>query len=221
MPYQLSQTPTLEAVATGDEAALAQDLNARVEEAVKCALQSPEVAEAIQTQTLAADRLARLRVAERVLNRQAKEARERSQALMQSVLDTLVESASGGEAGSIEVKAVMQAAASEDRIRYLGRAIERLAEHQIPLAEITSMREEAHALEAQSRVLERIAQERAEKVLGQIRAAVSEEMVLPVDLSKGVAGALLARAGGLKSRAVQISKQADEAERIYQERCQA
>lgn len=221
MSYQLSQTPTLEAVATGDEAALAQDLNARVEEAVNQALQSPEVAEAIQAQADAAGRLARLRVAERVLNRQSKEARERSQALLQSVLDTLVETASTGEAASVEVKVILRAAAAEDRIRYMGRAIERLAEHQIPLAEIASMREEAHALEAQSRALERIAQQRAEKVLGQIRAAVSEEMVLPVDLSKGVAGALLARAAGLKARAVQISKQADDAERIYQERYEA
>lgn len=221
MPYQLSQTPTLEAVATGDEAALAQDLSARVEEAVKQALQTAEVARAIEAQAQAAGRLARLRVAERVLNQQSKEARERAQALLQQVMDTLVETASKGAAGSIEVKAVMQAAAAEDRIRYMSRAIERLAEHQIPLAEIASQRDEAHALEAQSRALERIAQERAERVLEQMRAAVSEEMVLPVDLSKGVAGALLARAAELKSRAVRISQQADEAERIYQQRRRA
>ena len=36
--------------------------------------------------------------------------------------------------------------------------------------------EEAHALEAMARALERIAQERAEKVLEQLRGAVSEEM---------------------------------------------
>ena len=57
-----------------------------------------------------------------------------------------------------------------------------------------------------------------EKVLQQIRGAVSEEMVLPVDMSKGVAGALLARAAGLKRLAVQVSNNADRIERAYQDR---
>ena len=93
-----------------------------------------------------------------------------------------------------------------------------LAEHTIPLAHISSLREEAHSLAAQSRAFEAIAQERAEKVLGQIRAAVSDEMVLPVDMSKGVAGALLTRAKELKGRAVQLSTEADGLERKYQDR---
>lgn len=221
MSYQLSQTPTLEAVASADEALLAQDLQARVEEAVKLAEGSPEVTAALEAQAYAAERLTKLRTAERELNQQSKQARERAAALGQAVLDALVEAAGSGEGGPVEPKKLGQLAFVEDQVRFLGRAIERLAEHQIPLAEIGGMQEEAHALLAQSRALERIAQERAEKVLGQIRAAVSEEMVLPVDLSKGVAGALLVRAAALKSRAVRISKQADEMERAYQERYEA
>jgi hypothetical protein len=221
MSYQLSQTPTLEAVASGDEALLARDLQARVDEAVKQAESAPEVAAALESQAAAAARLARLRTAERELNQQSKQTRERAGALGQAVLDALVEAAGAGESGPVEAEKLGQLAAVEDQVRFMGRAIERLAEHQIPLAEIGGMQEEAHALLAQSRALERIAQERAEKVLGQIRAAVSEEMVLPVDLSKGVAGALLARAAALKSRAVRISKQADELGRAYQERYEA
>ena len=211
----------LEAVATGDEALLAQDLQARVEDAVKEAGSSPEVAEAVAAQAAAAERLAKLRVAERELNRQSKEARERAGVLGQAVLDALVEAASSGAHGAVDLKTFARAAAVEDQIRFTGRAIERLAEHQIPLAEIGSMREEAHALLAESRALERLAQERAEKVLGQIRAAVSEEMVLPVDMSKGVAGALIARAAALKSRAVRMSEQAGRMEQAYQERYEA
>ena len=52
-------------------------------------------------------------------------------------------------------------------------------------------------------------------MLEQLRGAVSEEMVLPVDMSKGVAGALLARAAGLKRLAVQVSENADRIERGY------
>ena len=218
MPYHLSQTPMLEAVANGDEALLAQDLQARAEEAAAQAAAAPEVEEALAAQAAAAELLARLRTAERVLNQQSKEARERAAALGQAVVDALVEGASGCEDQRFNAKKLEQAVALEDQIRFTGRAIERLAERQIPLAEIGSMREEAHALLAQSRSLERLAQERAEKVLGQIREAVSDEMVLPVDMSKGVAGALLARATALKSRAVHISQQAEDLERAYQER---
>ena len=46
-------------------------------------------------------------------------------------------------------------------------------------------------------------------------------MVLPVDLAKGVAGALLARAADLKNRAVRVSQQANQMERVYQERYEA
>jgi len=211
----------LEAVATGDEALLAQDLQARVEDAVKEAGSTAEVAGAVAAQAAAAERLTRLRVAERELNRQSKAARERAATLGQAVLDALVDAASSGSDGAVDLKTFARAAVVEDQIRFTGRAIERLAEHQIPLAEIDSMREEAHALLAESRALERMAQERAEKVLGHIRAAVSDEMVLPVDMSKGVAGALLARASTLKSRAVRISEQAGQMERVYQERYEA
>ena len=103
----------------------------------------------------------------------------------------------------------------EHQIRYAGRAIERVAEHLIPLAQIPNLREEAHALEARARALEGIAQERAEKLLGQIREAVSGEIVLPVDLSKGVSGALLARAKEMRGRAVQLAREADERELTY------
>ena len=44
------------------------------------------------------------------------------------------------------------------------------------------------------------------------------QMVLPVDMSKGVAGAILARAKELKRRAVQLSTEADGLERKYQDR---
>jgi len=44
---------------------------------------------------------------------------------------------------------------------------------------------------------------------------VSEEMVLPVDMSKGVAGALLAHASGLKRLAVQQAENADRIEKAY------
>ena len=93
--------------------------------------------------------------------------------------------------------------------------LERLVEHVIPLAQIAYLRGDSHELLTRARAIEAIAQERAERVLSQLREAVSEEMVLPVDMSKGVAGALLAHAGGLKKLAVQQAENADRIEKAY------
>ena len=216
MSFQLSQTPTLEAVASDDEQILAKDMQARVAEAIRQAEAIPEVAAAIEGSRSAAAQLSRLRAAERALHQIAKESREKLDEAGQAALDALVEMAASG--AKPDWSQAGQAAIMENQIRFAGRAIERLAEHTLPLAQIGSLREEAHSLEAQARALEGIAQERAEKVLGQIRAAVSDEMVLPVDMSKGVAGALLGQAKELKARAVQLSSEADGWERKYQDR---
>lgn len=213
MSFYLAETPTLEAVATEDEQALAEDLQARVSEALQQAESEASVREAAGAQRQAQDRLDGLRAAERALNRHAKDARERIVKTSENALENLVEAAAAGK--KLEFKKLDEVTAGEAQIRTLGQAIERLAEHLIPRAQIASLREEAHALEAMARALERIAQQRAEKVLEQLRGAVSEEMVLPVDMSKGVAGALLARAAGLKRLAVQVSDNADRIQRAY------
>lgn len=212
----MAETPTLSAVATEDEQLLAQDLNARVEEGVQHAEAQPEVIEAAAAEQHAHNRLDRLRAAERTLSRHAKESRERVAELSEKSLEILVEAAACGK--KLEFKKLDEMAAGEAQVRTLGQAIERLTEHLVPLAQMVSLREEAHALEARARALERIAQDRAEKVLAQLRGAVTDEVVLPVDMSKGVAGALLARAAGLKRCAVQISENADRMERAYQDR---
>jgi hypothetical protein len=216
MSFELSQTPTLEAVANSDEELLAQDMQARVAEATEHAEAMPGVASSMEGASKAAAQLARLRGAERALHQIAKEARERLEQAGRAALDALVEMAASGD--TMDWTKATEAAAIESQIRYTGRAIERLAEHTIPLAQISGLREEAHSLEAQARAFEAIAQERAEKVLGQIRAAVSDEMVLPVDMSKGVAGALLTRAKDLKARAVQLATEADGLEKKYESR---
>lgn len=213
MSFYLAETPTLEAVATEDERVLTQDLQARVAEAVQQADSQAPVSDAVSAYQRAQDRLGRLQAAERALNQYAKESRERVAETSENALEALVETAASGK--KLEFKKLGELALGESQIRVLAKAVERLTEHLIPGAQIASLREEAHALQARARALERIAQERAEKVLEQLRGAVSEEMVLPVDMSKGVAGALLARAAGLKRLAVQISENADRIERSY------
>jgi hypothetical protein len=216
MSFDLARTPTLEAVATNDEQALAEDLHKRVDEAVAAADANEEVAEACEAHLQAENRLTRLRKGERALTLYARESRDQMAAAEGAAMDAMIEWASAGK--KIDFRKLDALAGIEHQNKLATRAIERMVEHMIPLAQIASLRAESHALIAKARAVEQIAQERAEKVLGVLRDAVSEEMVLPVDMSKGVAGALIAHAAALRRCAVQISESADEIERGYQKR---
>jgi hypothetical protein len=216
MSFDLAQTPTLEAVSTADEGLLVHDLQARIDDSLRQAVESQDVTAAMEAQRVAMEELARLRKAERTLSAYSKESRERAALKARAVLDAIIESAA--EAGKPEFTRLSEVATIENQNRYAVRAIERMVEHLIPLAQIASLREESHALMTKARVVERIAQERAEKVLGKMRDAVSDEIVLPVDMSKGVAGALITYASELKRCAVQISQNADDLRRSYERR---
>jgi hypothetical protein len=218
--FDIARTPTLEAVATADEQALAQDMQIRVAELLKTAETEAEVIEAIESQRASTKRLEKLQTSQRVLNKFAKDARERLAKSNRVAVETAIESASNpqGKASKLEFGKLTELIASEYHDRLSSRALEHLAEHLIPLAQIANIRAESHAMIAHGRAIERMAQDRAEKLLTRMHDAVTEEMVLPVDLSKGVVGALLAHADGLKRRAIQISINADEFERALSAR---
>ena len=211
MDFDLARTPTLQAVATADERRLVEDLQQRVDAAARETDEIPEVAAAAEAHHRAEQHLAQLQRAERALNAAAKEAGEKLVALRESALDGMIRCAGNGE--KLDYKTLNELSALETRARYATRAIERLVERLIPCAQLVRLREESHAAMTKARALEQRAQERAEKLLGQLRDAVSEEVVLPVDLSKGVAGALLAQASEYKRRAVQLSEHADGLEK--------
>jgi hypothetical protein len=210
--FHVSETPTLHFVATDDEQRLSLDLQARVDESLRQADEQPEVMAAVEATRIAGDRLQQMKKAERTLHQYARESNSEMAAVADKTLGGIIESAAEGKPAFTKVGDLM---AIEARIRYTGRALERLVEHLIPLAQIAHLRKDSHELLTRAKAVENIAQERAERVLGQLREAVSEEMVLPVDMSKGVAGALLAHAGGLKKLAVQQAENADRIEKSY------
>jgi hypothetical protein len=102
MSFELSQTPTLEAVATGDEELLAQDMQTKVAEATKQAEALPDVASAMEDSRKVAALLAKLRGAERALHQVAKDGRERLDRVGQAALDALVESAASGKQAGLD-----------------------------------------------------------------------------------------------------------------------
>ena len=210
--FHVTETPTLQLVATEDEQKLSQDLQARLEDALRLAGEQAETIAAAETSRKAEHRLEELKKAERALHQYARESSAEMVNVMAGALDRIIHSAA---AGKPDFTKVADLTAIETRSRHTGRALERLVEHLIPLAQIAQLRTDSHELMTRAKAIETIAQERAERVLGQLREAVSEEMVLPVDMSKGVAGALLAYAGGLKKLAVQQSENADRIENSY------
>ncbi len=200
MSFDISKTPTLQAIATDNEQQLADDLQQRVDAGLRQAEEQPEVIEATEAQSLAEAHLAKLQKAERALSQFPKEMGDKISAFRAAALDGIIESAATGS--KLDFKALTELSTIETRSRYASRAIERLVEQRIPVALIARLRGESHAALAKARAIERIAQERAEKLLGQLRDAVSEEVVLPVDMSKGVSGALLGYAARYKSHAI-------------------
>jgi hypothetical protein len=211
MSFDIARTPTLHAVATGDEQQLVEDLEQRVQGAVRLAEEAPAVLEAAEAQRQAEQHLAKLQKAERALNQFAKETGEKLTAMRETALDAVIQSAANAE--KLDFKALGAVGTLENQMRQARHAIERLVERLLPLALWARLREESHAAITLARVLEGIAQERAERVLDQLREAVGEEMVLPVDLSKGVSGALLAQAAEHKHHAMQLSANADSIEK--------
>jgi hypothetical protein len=210
--FKITETPTLHFVANEDEAQLSQDLQTRLEESLRQAEAQPEMTTAVEATRSAEDRLQRMKKAERTLHRCARETNDEMAAATEHALTGVIESASEGEPAFTKLS---QLITIEGRIRFMGRALERLVEHLIPLAQIAQLRKDSHELLTRAKAIEKIAQERAERVMGQLREAVSEEMVLPIDMSKGVAGALLAHAGGLKRLALQQAENADRIEKSY------
>jgi hypothetical protein len=216
MSFDIARTPTLHAVATGDEQQLIEDLQQRVEAAVRQAEEAPAVIEAAESQRQAEQHLVKLQKAERALNQFAKETGEKLARMRETAIEAVIQSAANAD--KLDFKALSLVATLENQIRQARHAIERLVERLLPLALWARLREESHAGITRARALESIAQERAERVLDQLRDAVGDEIVLPVDLSKGVSGALLARAAELKNRALQLSANADSLEKSLGDR---
>jgi hypothetical protein len=209
----IAQTPTLQVVASGDERRLVDDLQNKIDEALQLVEQSPEVLKAKTALDTAAQQVARFKTAERTLNQWAKDLGERISAAREKALDGLVEAAGSGD--KPDFKPATEVAALENRSRHTTKTIERLVERLIPLAEIAKLREESHAALTRAKALERIAEERARRIIEHLHGAVSEEIVLPVDFSKGVSGALLAYATEYKAQAVQLSERADQMEKAF------
>jgi len=215
-PFDLSKTPTLQAVATHDEQVLAEDLQNRLDEALALAVAQPHVVKAEEEYQTAESSLRALQQATRSLNAQVKELREQMAAASGKALDKLIESMalSGGKP---DYARLGDLAGIEQRTHLANKAIERLVEHLTPLALIARLRAEAHAHMVRARAIEAAAQQRAERVLTQLRDAVSDEIVLPVDLSKGVAGALMNHAAELKRLAREAAENAERIEKTYME----
>ena len=100
MSFDLARTPTLHAVATGDDQQLIEDLQQRVDAAMRQAEEAPAVIEAAESQRQAEQHLVKLQKAERALNQFAKETGEKlaaSMCLLALVADIAPKSGCGSE----------------------------------------------------------------------------------------------------------------------------
>jgi hypothetical protein len=206
----------LQAVASSDEQELANGLQRGLDEALQQAAQEPDVRQAVLEHQATDAAVQKLQSAAQVLNAASKELRSQMGTARGRAWDRLIDSAA--ESGKPDFAQATQLASVEHRERLTGQAIEHLVEHLTPVAQVARLRAESHALLTRAKAMERMAQQRAERILEQLHTAVSDEVVLPVDMSKGVAGALLAHATGLRRRAIEAAANADQLETWYMQR---
>jgi hypothetical protein len=105
----------------------------------------------------------------------------------------------------------------ENEARLLIRAVERIVEHLKPTAQITRLWAEAAHQFARAKVLDKLAHERAQRLLESLSAAVSEEGVVQVDAKAGVSGLLLGMASEARTIGHGHERYARELQEKYNE----
>ena len=91
--FHITETPTLHFVATGDEQALSQDLQARLDESLRQAGEKPDVLAAVEAHVAASARLQELKKAERALHQYARESGAEMTCVAHNALDGIIVSA--------------------------------------------------------------------------------------------------------------------------------
>ena len=135
--FHITDTPTLHFVAIEDEERLSEDLQARFEEALRLADERAEVMAAAEATRVEEQRVEELKKSERGLHLYARESSAEVARVAGSALDAIIYSSASGEPDFTKAG---ELAVLETRNRHAGRALERLVEHLIPLAQIVQLR---------------------------------------------------------------------------------
>lgn len=208
----LRQTPTLQLSGPGAAEAITEKLKvelSRVEQderviAARAALKEAETV---------VDRTQR---AMRVINERAGELSKFLGNVAVTYVDSLIQSAAnGGKRPDSKISTRLIDAENEHRLSV--RAIGRIAEHLIPQAEIAKLRAEAALEQVRAFVMDRLANERGQRLIAAMGPAVAEEVSVQVDTKGGVAGMLLDLASAARKNAYTRDKLADEAQEKYDE----
>jgi hypothetical protein len=107
---------------------------------------------------------------------------------------------------------------AENESHLVSRAINRVAEHLKPIAEIDKHLAEAAMLFARADQMDTIANQRAERLIDSLSAAVGEEVVLPVDVRHGVVGVLIQLADDTRKEAYARKQTASMLRKTYDEK---
>jgi hypothetical protein len=132
-------------------------------------------------------------------------------------IDSLIESATdNGKRPDQKIGTQVVNAENEHRLNL--RAIASIVEHRLPKLEIAKLWREAGLERAKADVFDRFAEERAQRLIAAMGAAIAEEVVLPVDTKSGVAGMLIGLANEARKNAYTRETQAKELQSKYDER---
>jgi hypothetical protein len=206
----LRATPTLQLSAPNAAEKLDEKLTAELErvEADQSVLADRALFEK------ACDREKQLDRAHRALNQRDSEIGKWLGDIAGTYVESLIESA-GSDGKRPDVKIAGRIIDSENESRLICRAIERIALHLKPVAEIARLRAEAQMQHTRAKVIDELAHERAQRFVGALSAAVGEEVAVSVDTKSGAIGMLLAIANEARKEAYGLEAFARERQESY------
>ena len=129
----------------------------------------------------------------------------------------MIESA-GSDGKRPDQKVASRIIDSENESRLIVRAVQQIAEHLKPPAEIARVWAQARLQHARAKALDALAQERGQRLVGALSAAVGEETVVSVDTKNGAIGMLIGLANEAKKEAYGFEASAKELQKAYGER---
>lgn len=208
----LKQTPILQLTGQNAAESIATKLKAELERVD----QDEKVIAARASFTESEEILDRTRLAMRRINDRVGELSRFLGDVAISYVDSLIESAAaGGKSPDPKISTRIIDAENEHRLSV--RAIGRIAEHLIPKGEIAKLWAEAALERAKGDAMDRLANERGQKLVAAMRPAIAEEVSVQIDTAGGVAGMLIGFANGARKRAYGHETLARELQSKYDE----
>ncbi len=212
MELDLRATPTLQLSGPG----AAEKITEKLKVEIQRVFEDAQVVATRQALTETEQILDRTNLAWRHLNDRVLEIGKFLKNIAGPFIDQMIQNAADGSKRP-DNRICTQVVASESEHRLTMRAIQNIVTDRLPKLEIAKLRCQAEVERAKADAFDRFAEERAQKLITAMGAAIAEEVILPVNTRGSVAGMLIELANEARKTAHTHEDLAKELQDKYDE----